>query len=129
MQLHGFLSDKKKEKQNKRKSDTWMDWYLRARSCQFFIQKFHVYYITLTLHNPINLLNVGGTFLSEKNIQNPQSHESSIDNDVFLNELKTSDLITKIEPAVQAEVFLYMYQFNSLLKLYCFLPWLNCTFS
>ena len=33
---------KKKEKENKRKSDTWMDRYLRSRSCQFFIQKFHV---------------------------------------------------------------------------------------
>ena len=25
-----------------RKSDTWMDWYLRPISCQSFIQKFHV---------------------------------------------------------------------------------------
>ena len=25
-----------------KESDTWIDWYLRSRSCQFFIQKFHV---------------------------------------------------------------------------------------
>ena len=31
-----------KKKKRKKESDTWMDWYLRSRSCQFFIQKFHV---------------------------------------------------------------------------------------
>ena len=33
---------KKKEKKRKKESDTWMDRYLRSRSCQFFIQKFHI---------------------------------------------------------------------------------------
>ena len=51
MRLHGFLSEKMSQKNQKNKtknqkkqkdSDTWMDWYLKSRSCQFFIQKFHV---------------------------------------------------------------------------------------
>ena len=33
---------KKEKKKRKKESDTWMDWYLRSRFCQFFIQKFHV---------------------------------------------------------------------------------------
>ena len=32
----------KKKKKKDKKNDTWMDWYLRSRSCQFLIQKFHV---------------------------------------------------------------------------------------
>ena len=37
-------------------------WYIRSRSCQFFIQKFPVpqYHSMLTLHNPIKPLNVIG---------------------------------------------------------------------
>ena len=37
----------------------------------------------------------GGTFLSKKNIQHSQSYVSSIDNDVFFHELKTSALKSK----------------------------------
>ena len=35
-----FSARKKCDK--RKESDTWMDWYLRSRSCQFFIQNFHV---------------------------------------------------------------------------------------
>ena len=35
-----------KKKKEKKESDTWMNWYLRSRSCQFFIQKFHVLHYT-----------------------------------------------------------------------------------
>ena len=41
MQLHGFLPENKKTK-NQKESDTLMDWYLRSKSCQFFIQKLPV---------------------------------------------------------------------------------------
>ena len=33
---------KMKEGKEKKESDTWMDWYLRSRSCQIFIQKLYV---------------------------------------------------------------------------------------
>ena len=33
---------RKEKKERKKESDTWMDRYLRSRSCQFFIHKFHV---------------------------------------------------------------------------------------
>ena len=44
------------------------------------------------------------TFLSEKNIQHSQGHKSITNNGIFLHELKTSALITKIEPAAKAEI-------------------------
>ena len=47
-------------KKRKEKSDTWMDWYLRSRSCQFFTRS-SMYYTMLTLHNPIKPLNVVST--------------------------------------------------------------------
>ena len=37
-----FSVRKNVTKKRQKESDTWMDWYLRSRSCQFFIQKFHV---------------------------------------------------------------------------------------
>ena len=48
------------KKKEKKVSDTWMDWYLRSRSRQFFIQKFHAD-IMLTLHNPTKPLNIVST--------------------------------------------------------------------
>ena len=51
----------------------------------------------------------GGTFLSEKNIQFSQSHESVTNNDILLHKLKTSTLITKIEPAAKAEIVIDIY--------------------
>ena len=33
---------KERKKERKKENDTWMDRYLRSRSCQFFIQKFRV---------------------------------------------------------------------------------------
>ena len=39
---HTKKEKNKCKKKEKKESDTWMDWYLRSRSCQFFIQKFHV---------------------------------------------------------------------------------------
>ena len=42
---------KKMSQKRQKEGDTWMDWYLRSS----------MYYITLTLHNPINLLNVVST--------------------------------------------------------------------
>ena len=37
-----FCQKKCHKKKKDKESDTWMDLYLRSRSCQFFIQKFHV---------------------------------------------------------------------------------------
>ena len=65
-----------------------------------------------------------GTFLSEKNIQFSQSHESVTDNDILLHELKTLALITKIEPAAKAEIVIDIYRFNSLVKLYGVFTWI-----
>ena len=39
---------------------------------------------------------------------------------MFSHELKTSALITKIEPAAKAEIIIDIYSFNSLVKLYEF---------
>ena len=66
----------------------------------------------------------GGTFLTEKNIQFSQSHESVTDNDILLHELKTSALITKIEPASKAEIVIDIYRFNSFVKLYGVFAWI-----
>ena len=38
--------------------------------------------------------------------------------DILLHELKTSALITKLEPAAKAEIVIDIYRFNSLVKLY-----------
>ena len=65
-----------------------------------------------------------GTSLSKKNIQRFRSYESSIDNDVFLYELKTLALITKIEPATKAEIVIDIYRFNSLMKSYRVFAWI-----
>ena len=61
MLLHGFLSEKMSQKNERQKeSDTWIDWYLGAGSVSF-LSRSSMYYITLTLQNPINLLNVVST--------------------------------------------------------------------
>ena len=64
------------------------------------------------------------TFLSEKNIQHSQGHKSITNNGIFLHELKTSALITKIEPAAKAEIVNDIYWFNSLAKLYRVFAWI-----
>lgn len=43
-------------------------------------------------------------FYLRKNIKHSQSHKSSLDNDAFLHELKTSALMTKTEPTTKAEI-------------------------
>ena len=50
----------KKNKRKKNESDTWMDWHLGSRSCQF-LSRSSMYYIMLTLHNPIKPLNIVST--------------------------------------------------------------------
>ena len=41
-----------------------------------------------------------------------------------MRELKTSTLITKIEPAAKAEILIEIYRFNSLVKLYQVFSWI-----
>ena len=43
----------------------------------------------------------------------------------FLHELKTSALITKIEPVAKAEIVIDIYRFNSLVKLYRVFAWID----
>ena len=67
MQLHGFLSEKivtNKNKRNEKKlkkdrgrvTPGWTD--ISVPGPVSFLSRSSMYYITLTLHNPINLLNV-----------------------------------------------------------------------
>ena len=69
MQFHGFLAEKmsrkkKKTKNKKRVTPGWTD--ISGPGPISFLSRSSMYYITLTLHNPINLLNVVSTqfFLS-----------------------------------------------------------------
>ena len=55
----------KKNKRKKNESDTWMDWHLGSRSCQF-LSRSSMYYIMLTLHNPIKPLNIVSTVFLEE---------------------------------------------------------------
>ena len=50
----------------KRQKDSgiWMDWHLRSRSWQF-LSRSSMYYIMLTLYNPVNPLNVASTVFLE----------------------------------------------------------------
>ena len=62
MQLHGFLSEKMSQKkiekkERKKESDTgWTD--ISGPGPISFLSRSSMYYITLTLPNPIKLLNV-----------------------------------------------------------------------
>ena len=58
MQLHGFLSEKMSQKkgQKERVTPAWTD--ISGPGPVSFLFRSSMYYITLTLHNPINLLNV-----------------------------------------------------------------------
>ena len=62
LQLHGFLSEKMSQKKKKKKKDRmrvtpgWTD--ISGPGPVSFLSRSSMYYITLTLHNPINLLNV-----------------------------------------------------------------------
>ena len=63
MQLHGFLSEKnvtkKEEKKIMKVTPGWTD--ISGPGPVSFLSRSSMYYITLTLHNPTNLLNVVST--------------------------------------------------------------------
>ena len=60
MQLHGFLSEKMSQKKDKKRvTPGWTD--ISGPGPVSFLSRSSMYYITLTLHNPINLLNVVST--------------------------------------------------------------------
>ena len=61
MHLHGFLSEKMSEKKKHRKRVTpgWSD--TSGQGPVSFLSRSSMYYITLTLRNPIKLLNVVST--------------------------------------------------------------------
>ena len=61
MQLHGFLSEKmsQKKKKTKRVTPGWTD--ISGPGPVSFLSRSSMYYSTLTLHNPINPLNVVST--------------------------------------------------------------------
>ena len=60
MQLHGFLSEKiSKKKDRKRVTPGWTD--ISGPGPVSFSSRSSMYYITLILHKPINLLNVVST--------------------------------------------------------------------
>ena len=57
-----YVTKKQQQKKGK-KSDTWMDWYLRISGPGpvSFLSRSSMYYTMLTLHNPINPLSVVST--------------------------------------------------------------------
>ena len=60
MQLYGFLSEKNVTKKGKKRvTPGWTD--VLGPVLVSFLSRSSMYYITLTLHNPINLLNVVST--------------------------------------------------------------------
>ena len=64
MQFHGFLAEKmsRKKKQTKNKKRVTPGWTdISGPGPISFLPRSSMYYITLTLHNPINLLNVVST--------------------------------------------------------------------
>ena len=66
MQLHGFLSEKmsqKKRKDKKRVTPGWTD--ISGPGPVSFLSRSSMYYITLTLHNPIKPMNVVNTVFLE----------------------------------------------------------------
>ena len=64
MQLHGFLSEKMSQKKDKKRvTPGWTD--ISGPGPVIFLSRTSMYCITLTLHNPINLLDVVSTVFFE----------------------------------------------------------------
>ena len=63
MQLHGFLSKNVTQKDRKRVTPGWTD--ISGPGLVIFLSRSSMYYIMLTLHNPINRLNVVTTVFLE----------------------------------------------------------------
>ena len=60
MQLHGFLSEKMSQKKDKKRvTPGWNK--ISGPGPVSFLSRNSMYYITLTLHNPMNLLNAVST--------------------------------------------------------------------